>query len=230
MEKMGVVEQEDRKLKHLGFMRMAAIQALVCVSNLYEYAKQNSGPLRSTVGTVEGAVTTVVSPVYEKLKGVPDHLLVFLDGKVDEVSHKFDERAPPVAKQVVSQAQFLIQQALEKVQKFVSEARDNGARGALHYAAAESKQLVLTNSVKVWVKLNYYPSFHSVANMAVPTAACWSDKYNHVVNDMTHKGYPVFGYLPLIPVDEIKQAVKQAEVRENADGSVVAHKSDSDSD
>lgn len=63
-------------------MRVAAIQALVCVSNLYDYAKQNLGPLRSTVGTVEGAVTTVVGPVYEKFKDVPDQLLAFVDKKV----------------------------------------------------------------------------------------------------------------------------------------------------
>lgn len=73
---------KDKELKHLGFVRIAAIQTLVCVSNLYEYAKHNSGPLRSTVGTVECAVTTVVGPVYEKLKGVPDDLLAFLDTKV----------------------------------------------------------------------------------------------------------------------------------------------------
>ena len=69
-------------MKHLAFVRVAAIRTLVCVSNLYGYAKQNSGPLRSTVGTVEGAVTTVVGPVYEKFKDVPDHLLGFLDKKV----------------------------------------------------------------------------------------------------------------------------------------------------
>ena len=63
-------------------MRVAAIQALVYVSNLYDCAKQNSGPLRSTVGTVEGAVTAVVGPVYDKFKGVPDDLLSFLDKKV----------------------------------------------------------------------------------------------------------------------------------------------------
>lgn len=63
-------------------MRVAAIQALVCVSYLYDYAKQNSGPLRSTVGTAEGAVTTVVGPVYEKFKDVPDQLLTFVDKKV----------------------------------------------------------------------------------------------------------------------------------------------------
>lgn len=76
------VERKSPELKYLGFVRIAAIRAFVCVSNLYDYAKQNSGPLRSAVGTVEGTVNTVLGPVYHKLKGVPDDLLVFVDKKV----------------------------------------------------------------------------------------------------------------------------------------------------
>ena len=64
-------ENKSPELKRLGFVRVVTIQA-----------KQNSGPLRSTVGTVEAAVTTVVSPVYDKFKGIPDYLLSFLDKKV----------------------------------------------------------------------------------------------------------------------------------------------------
>lgn len=75
-------ESKNRELKHLGFVRVAAIQILVCMSNLYDYAKQNLGPLRSMVGTVEGAVTTVVGPVYEKLKDGPDDFLALVDKKV----------------------------------------------------------------------------------------------------------------------------------------------------
>lgn len=71
-------------LKHLGFVRVAAIQILASVSNLYDYAKQNSGSLKSAVEKVEGAVTAVVTPVYHKFKDVPDSLLVFLDHKVTQ--------------------------------------------------------------------------------------------------------------------------------------------------
>ena len=76
------IENKDQELKRLGFVRVISINALVCVSNLYENGKQYSGSLKSTVGTVESAVTTVVGPVYEKFKGVPGDLLVFLDEKV----------------------------------------------------------------------------------------------------------------------------------------------------
>lgn len=76
------VERKNKDLKHLGFVRIAAIQTFVFVSNLYEYAKQNSGPLRSAVGTVENTVTTVLGPVCNKFKGLPDDVLVFVDKKV----------------------------------------------------------------------------------------------------------------------------------------------------
>lgn len=72
-------------LKHLGFVRVAAIHVLVSLSSLYGYAKRNSGPLKPAVGKVEGAVTTVVTPVCNKLKDVPDTLLLFLDHKVNNM-------------------------------------------------------------------------------------------------------------------------------------------------
>ena len=76
------VESKNKDLKHLGFVRIAAIQTFVIVSNLYEYAKQNSGPLRSAVGTVENTVTTVLGPVCNKFKDFPDDVLVYVDKKV----------------------------------------------------------------------------------------------------------------------------------------------------
>ncbi|KAK8310293.1 hypothetical protein V6Z11_D02G176600 [Gossypium hirsutum] len=150
MEKGLEFENKNLGLKHLNFVRVATIHALVCISNLYNYSKQNSGPLRSTVDAVERAVTTAVGPVYGKFKDVPDHFLGFLDNKVDEVSHKFDEHAPAPAKQVVNQAHDLVQ----KAQKLVEEARTNGARGALHYAAAEYKNLVLLVKGEEWKRLS----------------------------------------------------------------------------
>lgn len=63
-------------------MKIAAIHTYVFISYLYESAKKNSGPLRSVVETVEGTVTTVVGPAYNKFKDVPDDVLVFVDNKV----------------------------------------------------------------------------------------------------------------------------------------------------
>ncbi|KAK4793198.1 hypothetical protein SAY86_023633 [Trapa natans] len=148
------MEVEDRRksyeLKRLGFVRVVAIHALVCVSNLYDYAKRNSGPLRSTVGVVEGAVTAVAGPVYEKFKGVPFDALVFIDQKLDGASHKFDEHAPLTAKKIMCLAHDMIEIISQKTQKLVQEARDGGTGGAIHYVAAELKQLLLIQSMNVW--------------------------------------------------------------------------------
>ncbi|KAE8716608.1 REF/SRPP-like protein [Hibiscus syriacus] len=220
-------ENKDLGLKHLKFVRVAAIHALVCVSNLYDYSKRSSGPLRSTVDNIESAVTTVVGPLYQKFKDVPDHLLGFLDNKVDEASHKLDVHVPASAKQVVSHAHDLVQKATQKAQELVDEARTNGPRGALHYAAVEYKNLMVVNSTKLWVILNHNSTFNSVTERVVPKAAELSEKYNGLVKEMSGKGYPVFGYLPLIPVDEFGKAVKKVEAKDKAQ--VDDHKSDSGS-
>ncbi|KAK4785985.1 hypothetical protein SAY86_002674 [Trapa natans] len=209
------MEAENRKkshvnneLRHLGFVRVAAIHAVFCVSGLYDYVKRNFGPLRSTVGTVEGAVNALVRPVYEKFKGVPADLLTFLDQKVDEASHKFDQHAPPLAKKIAGRAHGLIETASKKAQKFVDKARTGGPWAALHYAGAESRQLLLSQGVVAWVKLNEIPPLHRVAEAAIPAAAQWSKKYNYTIEELSRKGYPVVGCLPLVPVDEIAKAFK----------------------
>ncbi|KAK7306364.1 hypothetical protein VNO77_44298 [Canavalia gladiata] len=226
------VESKNKELKHLRFVRIAALQTYVFVSNLYESAKQNSGPLRSAVGTVESTVTTVLGPVCNKFKGVPDDLLVFFDNKVDEATHKFDEHAPPFAKQLVDQAKGLIQQATDKTGKVACEARSGGPRAAVNYVTTESKHFLLINSVKLWNGLNHYPPFHALAEMAVPTAAHWSEKYNDMIKVIAGKGYSVVGYLPLIPIDEIAKAFKQGEANLKGDEAAsVEHRSESsDSD
>lgn len=76
------MERSDGELKYLGFVKMIAINTMMCVLNLYECAKQKSGPLKSTLQTMENAVTAAIGPVYEKYKGVPDVAVGFLDKKV----------------------------------------------------------------------------------------------------------------------------------------------------
>lgn len=151
--------------------------------------------------------------------------------QVDEATYKFDKHAPPLAKQIVSRAHSFTQKTVEKAQKFVNEARTSGPRAAVSYAATEYKQFVVDQSVNLWVAVNHYPTIHHVAEKAAPAAAHWSEKYNHGVKDLTQKGYAIFGYLPLVPVDEIAKAFKQGEEGKKGDPPVTPeHKSDSDSD
>ena len=66
----------------------AVLRSTVCLSSLlYEYAKENAGPLKPGVDTVEQTVEAVVGPVYFKFDGKPLELLHFLDRKVCIVVH-----------------------------------------------------------------------------------------------------------------------------------------------
>ncbi|KAF8390646.1 hypothetical protein HHK36_025173 [Tetracentron sinense] len=208
------MENKNQELKHLGFMKVAAINTLSCALNLYGYAKQNSGPLISGVLTVEDTVTTVMGPACEKFKDVPNNLLVFLDDKVDEATAEFDEHAPPLAKQVVSQSWCMVQKATEMTKVLVSEARSNGPTGVVNNAATQYKQILSEQAVKAWLKLNQVPHVQAVAEMAVPTAAHWLDKYNQAVTGMMQKGYPV-SFLPLVPIDKIAEVFNQGEATGN---------------
>ncbi|XP_075480535.1 REF/SRPP-like protein At1g67360 [Primulina tabacum] len=199
----------EGQLKHLGFVRIVAINAVVVLSNVYGYVKLNSGPLKSTVVTVENAVTSIVTPVYERFKGVPGDLLVFVDEKVDKVIHKFDECAPTAAKNAVSNGQLIVKKASQVAQDLVKEAQFSGPFAAISHAGVMSKHFALSQLAVVWYKVNQYPPLHGVSETAVATAAHWSEKYNKLVIDMAAKGNNLFNYVPLVPVDEMARAYKQ---------------------
>lgn len=134
-----------------------------------------------------------------------------------------------MAKKVVGEAQCLMHKAAQKVETFVKVAQVNGPRAAFHYAATEYKCFVVTGSVKVWAKLDHHPAFHKFFQMAVPAAACISERYNGLVIDMIGKGYPVVGYLPLVPVEDIIKEAKRTEANESEEKKP-ARKEDSSSD
>lgn len=76
------IQEDAKNLKYLDFVQVAALYAVVCFSTIYEYAKDNSGPLKPGVQTVEATVKTVIGPVYDNLHDVPFEFLYFVDRKV----------------------------------------------------------------------------------------------------------------------------------------------------
>ena len=76
------VQTEEEKLKYLEFVQIATFHTVLYALKAYSYAKDNSGPLKNGVQTVEGTVKTVVAPVYDKYHDVPIELLKLVDRKV----------------------------------------------------------------------------------------------------------------------------------------------------
>lgn len=130
---------------------------------------------------------------------------------MDDGAAKFDEHAPPLAKKVVSKAQSVFQKASEVAQNLFKEVQVAGPRAAINHAGALSKQLATSQVAVLWYHINHCAPLHGIAQMAAPTAAHWSEKYNQLVADLKKKGYIVVNYIPLIPVEEISKAYKQVE-------------------
>lgn len=130
---------------------------------------------------------------------------------MDEASHKFDDRAPPMAKKAALTAHLLVKKASTTVEELADEAKVGGPLAVMSRASTISKNFVVNRLAVVWYKINQNPTLHGVSESAVPTATHWSEKYNGLVQDMRGKGYSLFYYAPCIPIEEMAKAYKQVE-------------------
>lgn len=209
---------QEQKLKYLDFVQVAAAYVVVCFATLYEYAKENSGPLRPGVQTVEGTVRTVIGPVYEKFHNVPADLLRFVDRKVDESMTELDHHVPALLKQLSSRAWAAAQRAPEAAHELAWEVQREGLADTASnivksaYAEygptakafyAEYEPVAEQYAVTAWRALNRVPLFAQVAQIMIPTAAHWAEKYNHAVANAAEKGYAMSYYFPIVPVERI---------------------------
>ncbi|KAK9110593.1 hypothetical protein Sjap_018653 [Stephania japonica] len=217
-ESFPVDDDHEARLKYLDFVQVATLHFLACFASLYDYAKENSGPLKPGVQTVEGTVRTVIGPVYEKFHDVPLELLKFLDRKVESVVSEADLHVPSLIKTASSLACSAAQLAAESAVSVAAEVN----RVGLVETATEIAKRVYTKceptakevyvkyepvaeqyAVITWHKLNELPLFAQVAHIVVPTAAYWAEKYNKSVTYAAQRGYAVSSYLPLLPIEKI---------------------------
>ncbi|XVE73304.1 hypothetical protein DITRI_Ditri11bG0106900 [Diplodiscus trichospermus] len=209
------MEENDKKLKYLDFIQVAAIYAVVCLSSIYEYAKENSGPLKPGVQTVEGTVRTVIGPVYDKFHDVPFELLKFVNRKVDESLSELDRHVPSLVKQASSQARAM---ASEVQRAGVVDAAKTITRTFYTKYEPTAKELYYKYeplaeqyAVSAWRSLNRLPLFPQMAQIIVPKGAYWSEKYNEAVYYYSReKGYVMTSYLPLIPIDRIRKVFEES--------------------
>lgn len=130
---------------------------------------------------------------------------------MDEATYKFDECAPPAVKSAVYKAQLIVKKASQVVQDLAEEAKVDGPIAAVSHAGAICKHLAANQLALVWYKANQYSALHGVLEVVIPTATHWSEKYNNLVKDLTAKGYSLFSYVPLVPVEVMEKAYKQVE-------------------
>lgn len=200
---MQKVQSEQERLKYLEFVQVAVLHALLYASRVYGYAKDNSGPLKPGVETIEGTLKTVVGPAYDKFHDVPVEVLKFVDRKVEESVTILDSRVPPLLKEVktagvVETASGLAKTAYTKLEPTAKGLYTKYEPVAEQYAAS------------AWHSLNQLPLFPKVVKVVAPTAAYYSEKYNQTVQQTAEKGYKVSSYLPLVPTERIAKVFNSA--------------------
>ncbi|XP_066398274.1 stress-related protein-like [Miscanthus floridulus] len=227
-EREVVVEQQPRrapKLRYLDFVQVAAAQAAVYLAGLYGLAKDHAGPLRPGVDAVESTVKGVVGPVYARFGGLPLDVLAFVDRKVDDTVHEVDKHLPGALKAASARAYAVARGVPEVARELAAEAQQSGVKGAARAALAKAEPVARDVygrvepvardlyvryepaaehlAVSAWRSLNGLPVFPHVAQIVVPTAAHWAEKYNRAVVAAAERGYAGAKYLPAIPTERI---------------------------
>lgn len=120
---------------------------------------------------------------------------------------ELDKHVPSLVKQVSSQARAV---AFEVQRAGVVDAAKNITNSVYNRYEPTAKELywryepvAKQYAVSAWRSLNRLPIFPQVAEIAVPTAAYWSEKYNQAVRYAGENGYTVAAYMPLIPIERI---------------------------
>lgn len=146
-------------------------------------------------------------------------------GRVDGTVQELDKHLPSSLKAASARAYAAAQGVPEAAREITSEAQRSGLSGAARVAYGKvepvakdvlgkiepaAKDLYTRYepaaehlAVSTWRALNGLPLFPHVAQIVVPTAAYWSEKYNSVIASAAQQGYTGARYLPAIPTERI---------------------------
>eukprot|EP00249_Psilotum_nudum_P010153 c22368_g1_i1 orf=597-1226(-) len=197
------VQSEQPSLKYLGFLEIAVDKATKYAANIYEFAKESSGPLKPSVDSVESTVKTVVGPVYQRIEGKPYEILLFVDKTVEGAVGSVPKTVKEMSHQaygIASQVPDLAKSVVSDVQKgnFIEKAKSYYAKYepvAEEWTCAAWKQLL---------KLPYAPQ--AIHFAAPPTLFC-VEKFNEVVESLKDKHVPLATYIPALPAEKIEKAL-----------------------
>ena len=134
---------------------------------------------------------------------------------MDEILSELDSHVPALVKQASSKARCVA----TEVQRagLVDAARNITASAYSKYEPIAEEvyykyePVAEQYAVSTWRSLNRLPLVPQVAQIVVPTAAYWSEKYNQAVCYTAERGFPVAAHMPLIPTERIAKAFEEAE-------------------
>ena len=135
--------------------------------------------------------------------------------KLVESMGELEKHVPSLVMQASSKALIVVQKAPEVALAVASEVQRAGvvdtAKSVSKTVYTKYEPVAEHYAVLAWHSLNRLPLFPQVARMVIPTASCWSDKYNEVVCHSAHRGCAVATYLPLVPKEKIAKVFEEAD-------------------
>ncbi|XP_028772184.1 REF/SRPP-like protein At1g67360 [Neltuma alba] len=188
------IEIEGPELRHLGFVRTIGIGVFVCAWSIYDYAKRNHTLLMLPAQMLEVPVRIVLGPV-------------------DKLVPTLHAYTPMCAKRLVRPFKVMADKVINKAVIAANEAQARGPESAARYVAAEFQKFVLTTMAKLWVYFKQYLLIRALVYLALPGAAYTCRRYNRFIRYSTRRGYPLVGYLPVIPINELAEAVHQESLK-----------------
>jgi hypothetical protein len=151
--------------------------------------------------------------------------------QVDDTVHELDRHLPETVKTVTLQAYAVARGVPEVARELTAEAQQSGVKGAARAALAKAEPVAKDVYGRVepvvrdlyvryepaaehlvvssWRSLNGLPVFPHVAQIVVPTAAYWAEKYNKVIASAAKKGYTGAKYLPAVPTERIAKVFSE---------------------
>lgn len=130
-----------------------------------------------------------------------------MNWQVGDTAVEVERHVPSLVKEASNQVRFVTQKAPKIARSISAEFQRAGVMGT----AAELAKVAYTKAqpvakqyaVSAWRSLNKLPVFPNVAQVVVPTAARWTNKYNKAVRYSAAKGYALAMYLPVVSTERI---------------------------
>jgi hypothetical protein len=140
--------------------------------------------------------------------------------QVDDTVHELDRHLPETVKTVYAVARELTEEAQQSGVKGAARAAlakvEPAAKDVYGRVEPAARELYVRYepaaehlAVSTWRSLNGLPVFPHVAQIVVPTAAHWAEKYNKVVASAAQKGYTGAKYLPAVPTERIAKVFSE---------------------
>ncbi|EFJ10055.1 hypothetical protein SELMODRAFT_447462 [Selaginella moellendorffii] len=209
-----VESTQEPKLKYLGFFQAALIKVTVVIASLYEFAKENSGPLKPGVDSVEGTVKTVVAPVLHKIEGRPAELLILVDSKVDEIVTALKNSLPQFVKERSQQAYDIVTQAPEAARSVVGDVQKRGVYESARDYYNKYEPVAEEWSYSAWTAALKLPVVPQVVHLTAPVALFGVEKFNSLVVVLKENNVPLAAYVPELPLEKIQRAVEMEPVKQ----------------